>query len=129
VTLHAAVSDILAWLQDIFKYLDILLFVEATIYQMDEENEALCEALTQPGGSSSGDGHAQHSFQGLPPSQGRWRFYSAAAHACAQMKAPTAAHTAAVEDCILVGGVEAGQLQQDACLHQRVHHEHCCKVA
>jgi hypothetical protein len=48
--------------QDIYKYLDILLFVEATIYQMDEENEALCEALTQGGIS---DNTQQHSFQGL----------------------------------------------------------------
>jgi hypothetical protein len=47
--------------QDIYKYLDILLFVEATIYQMDEENEALCEALTQ---GSISDNIAQHSFQG-----------------------------------------------------------------
>jgi hypothetical protein len=47
--------------QDIYKYLDILLFVEATIYQMDEENEALCEALTQ---GSISDNTAQHSFQG-----------------------------------------------------------------
>lgn len=28
--------------QDVFKYLDILVFVEATIYQMDEDNEKLC---------------------------------------------------------------------------------------
>lgn len=54
--------------QDIYKYLDILLFVEATIYQMDEENEALCEALTQ--GSISGNTQ-QHTFQGaLTPRSG-----------------------------------------------------------
>ena len=29
-------------MQDVFKYLDILVFVEATIYQMDEDNEKLC---------------------------------------------------------------------------------------
>lgn len=28
--------------QDVFKYLDILVFVEATIYQMDEDNEKVC---------------------------------------------------------------------------------------
>lgn len=54
--------------QDMFRYLDILLFVEATIYQMDEENEALCEALTgaqeSTHSSGSGGGNAQHTFQG-----------------------------------------------------------------
>jgi hypothetical protein len=58
--------------------LDILLFVEATIYQMDEENEALCEALcaqehTSGGGSSSGCGGGgntqQHTFQGQDSKQ------------------------------------------------------------
>ncbi|KAF5837827.1 hypothetical protein DUNSADRAFT_3790 [Dunaliella salina] len=29
------------WPQDFFKYLDVLVFVEATIYQLDEDNEAL----------------------------------------------------------------------------------------
>lgn len=29
-------------LQDVFKYLDIIIFVEATIYQMDEDNEKMC---------------------------------------------------------------------------------------
>lgn len=29
-------------LQDIFTYLDIIVYVEATIYQMDEDNEKLC---------------------------------------------------------------------------------------
>ena len=28
--------------QGLFQYLDIIVFVEATIYQMDEENEQLC---------------------------------------------------------------------------------------
>lgn len=28
--------------QDLFTYLDIIVFVEATIYQMDEDNEKLC---------------------------------------------------------------------------------------
>lgn len=50
-------------LQDLFKYLDILLFVEATIYQVDEENEALCEALTQQGSNNSSE-NIQHTFQG-----------------------------------------------------------------
>lgn len=58
--------------QDLFRYLDILLFVEATIYQMDEENEALCEALcaqesTHSSGSSGGN--AQHTFQGQASKQ------------------------------------------------------------
>jgi hypothetical protein len=68
--------------------LDVLLFVEATIYQMDEENEALCEQLaqqqdaaaaagaaavtdSQAAGGQDGDGDAQqppqqqqHTFQG-----------------------------------------------------------------
>jgi hypothetical protein len=48
--------------QDIYKYLDILLFVEATVYQMDEENEALCEALTR---GSISDTLQQHTFQGV----------------------------------------------------------------
>jgi hypothetical protein len=52
-------------MQDLFKYLDILLFVEATIYQMDEENEALCEALAHA--SSSGDSNTPHVFQGKSP--------------------------------------------------------------
>lgn len=29
-------------MQDLFTYLDIIVFVEATIYQMDEDNEKLC---------------------------------------------------------------------------------------
>uniref|UniRef100_A0A383VVX6 Uncharacterized protein n=1 Tax=Tetradesmus obliquus TaxID=3088 RepID=A0A383VVX6_TETOB len=40
--------------QGLFQYLDILLFVEATIYQMDEENEALCEQLAQQQDSQTG---------------------------------------------------------------------------
>lgn len=38
------------------------MFVEATIYQMDEENEALCEAMTQA--SSSDTGAPEHILQG-----------------------------------------------------------------
>lgn len=29
-------------MQDVFTYLDIIVYVEATIYQMDEDNEKLC---------------------------------------------------------------------------------------
>ena len=38
---HVAVQHVLA-VQDFFTYLDIIVFVEATIYQMDEDNEKLC---------------------------------------------------------------------------------------
>ncbi|KAK9809328.1 hypothetical protein WJX73_005159 [Symbiochloris irregularis] len=34
--------------QDLFKFLDILVFVEGSIYQMDEENEALAKAGREP---------------------------------------------------------------------------------
>jgi hypothetical protein len=47
--------------QGLFRFLDILLFVEATIYQMDEENEALCEQLA---GSGGGGDVLQHTFAG-----------------------------------------------------------------
>ena len=42
-------------MQDVFKYLDILVFVEATIYQMDEDNEKLC---------AEGDQSDQHVLNG-----------------------------------------------------------------
>lgn len=29
-------------MQELFKYLDIIVYVEATIYQMDEDNEKVC---------------------------------------------------------------------------------------
>eukprot|EP00983_Pelagomonas_calceolata_P036882 1134772-Pelagomonas_calceolata.AAC.2 len=36
--------------QDFFKHLDVLVFVEATIYQLDEDNEALAaQGRTEPG--------------------------------------------------------------------------------
>ena len=38
---HVPVQHVLA-VQDFFMYLDIIVFVEATIYQMDEDNEKLC---------------------------------------------------------------------------------------
>ena len=34
-------------MQDLFEHLDIIVFVEATIYQMDEDNEKLCAAGLQ----------------------------------------------------------------------------------
>lgn len=55
--------------QDLFRYLDILLFVEATIYQMDEENEALCEALCTQESDTHSSGNAQHTFQGQASKQ------------------------------------------------------------
>lgn len=43
-------------MQDVFKYLDVLVYVEATIYGMDEENEQFAaEGVTTP---------SQHTFQG-----------------------------------------------------------------
>lgn len=49
-----------------FQYLDIILFVEATIYQMDEENEALCEQIGEEkaGDHSPNEALQQHAFQG-----------------------------------------------------------------
>jgi len=36
--------------EDFFKHLDVLVFVEATIYQLDEDNEALAaQGRTEPG--------------------------------------------------------------------------------
>ncbi len=46
-------------MQDVFEYLDIIVFVEATIYQMDEDNEKLCAEGVQS---------EQHVLSGkLPP--------------------------------------------------------------
>lgn len=53
--------------QGLFQYLDIILFVEATIYQMDEDNEALCEQLAEEA-AASGSNNSQliehHTFPG-----------------------------------------------------------------
>ena len=45
-------------LQDFWRYMDILIFVEATIYQMDNQNEALASAGEAPiGGQLQGVRH------------------------------------------------------------------------
>jgi hypothetical protein len=49
--------------EGLFKHLDILLFVEATIYQMDEENEALCEQLAAAADPAAAcEQQQQHTF-------------------------------------------------------------------
>ena len=57
-------SDIM---QDLFEHLDIIVFVEATIYQMDEDNEKLCAAGLQTdqhvlAGSFDAAGQLYHPF-------------------------------------------------------------------
>eukprot|EP00775_Hariotina_reticulata_P003202 gene3202-3479_t len=52
--------------QGLFQYLDVLLFVEATIYQMDEENEAVCEGLADLAESSTSSAAAGEQLGGLP---------------------------------------------------------------
>jgi hypothetical protein len=42
--MHARLNFTVPYPQELLKYIDILVFVEGTIYQMDEENEALAAA-------------------------------------------------------------------------------------
>ena len=39
---HAQLVAFVPAVQDYFTYMDLIVFVEATIYQMDEDNEKLC---------------------------------------------------------------------------------------
>jgi hypothetical protein len=107
----------------LFKYLDILIFVEATIYQMDEENEALCEALAQQLDNATpqqldADAAQQQQQQQQHPSEGTY------SHCCLSRR--SACHTlsclarntlpAGVCACSLGSATAHTACQQRSCL-------------
>lgn len=116
-----------------FQYLDIILFVEATIYQMDEENEALCEQMADHLATSSSHGSGdsdqqlvqQHTFPGKAPR--RWDCHNRTDDSLLWCNA-CAAHVSVCCSCECVV-VCAGQavllevLEQQHLLTGRVRHE------
>jgi hypothetical protein len=61
-------------LQDFFKFIDILVFVEATIYQIDEANELYAkQGLLLPHAHSRGRNSVFSALEGNQVSQREWK--------------------------------------------------------
>lgn len=144
------VAVVLVWLpmQGLIRFLDILLFVEATIYQMDEENEALCEMLAanpQDPTHAGNSCNTQHTFAGTchdasdttftsafaspPISTGTWHCVrwqpqgSAQPHPLPRPAALLASCACCLPRCCVDEGVLLEVLQQQQLLSERVQAE------